>query len=84
MATGKIKTGKSKVIRLNYDFLTGQNVTGKYIIEVIDKDDIVREIDETNNYSLWTDSITYRVPIIDSDLISLAKSEKKSKNWDSR
>jgi subtilase family serine protease len=49
VGTGKIRTGKGKVIRLSYNFPTGQNATGKYIIAVIDKDNTVKEIDETNN-----------------------------------
>lgn len=52
-ATGKIKTGKSKPIRLNYNFPKDQNATGKYAIAVIDKDNLVTEIDETNNIIIW-------------------------------
>ena len=49
VSTGKIKTGKSKAIRLSYNLATGQNATGKYIIAFIDQDHLVTEIDETNN-----------------------------------
>jgi len=48
-ATGKLKPGKFKVVRLNYNLPLNQNATGKYIIVVIDKDFIVTEIDEENN-----------------------------------
>lgn len=47
--TGKVKAGKSKAIRFSYNFPLGQNATGKYIIAVIDKDNLVTELDKTNN-----------------------------------
>jgi hypothetical protein len=45
--TGKIKAGKNKAIKLSYIFPLGVNVTGKYIIAVIEK--LAEELDETNN-----------------------------------
>lgn len=49
VSTGTIKAGKSKAIRLSYNFPKGQNDTNKYLIVVIDPDNLVAEIDETNN-----------------------------------
>jgi hypothetical protein len=49
VSTGKIKAQKSKVIKLSYSFPVGQTLKGKYIIAVIDKDDLLTEINETNN-----------------------------------
>jgi hypothetical protein len=48
MATGKIKIGKSKAIRFNYNFPTGQSATGKYAIAFIDKDNLLPDIDRSN------------------------------------
>ena len=48
-STGKIKAGRSKVIRLSYNFPKGQNAMDKYIIAVIDPGNLVTETDETNN-----------------------------------
>jgi hypothetical protein len=48
-STGKIKGGRGKSIKFSYSFPLGQIVTGKYIIAVIDKDNSVAEINETNN-----------------------------------
>jgi subtilase family serine protease len=49
VATGKIKAGQSKAIKLRYSFPLGQIITGKYVIAVIDKYNSVKEVDETNN-----------------------------------
>ena len=49
VSTGKIKAGKSKAIRFSYNFPKGQIGTNKYLIVVIDPDNVVAEIDETNN-----------------------------------
>jgi immune inhibitor A len=48
-SVGALKMGKSKTISLSYTFSPGVTVIGKYVIAVIDKDDLVTEIDETNN-----------------------------------
>jgi photosystem II stability/assembly factor-like uncharacterized protein len=48
-ATGKLKPGKSKIIKLKLNLAAGQTASGKYVITVIDKDNMVTEIDETNN-----------------------------------
>ena len=47
VSTGKIKAGKSKAIKLS--FTLGQNATAKYVIAVIDKDNLLVELNETNN-----------------------------------
>jgi subtilase family serine protease len=49
VATGKIKVGRSKAIKLSKSFPVGHTVTGNYIIAVIDKYDSVKEVDEANN-----------------------------------
>jgi hypothetical protein len=49
VATGKLKPGKSKAINLSLNLATNQTATGKYIIAVIDKDNLVTEIDKGNN-----------------------------------
>jgi hypothetical protein len=49
VATGKLKPGKGKAINVNLNLATNQTATGKYIIALIDKDNLVVEIDETNN-----------------------------------
>lgn len=48
-STGKIKAGNSKAMRLSFNFPSGQTATGEYIIAVIDNDNLVMEIDKTNN-----------------------------------
>jgi hypothetical protein len=48
-ATGRLKPGKFKAVRFNYNFPLGQNATGRYIIVVIDEDNLVTEIEENNN-----------------------------------
>ncbi len=53
VATGRIKAGKRRIIQLLYSLPTGQNATGKYILAVIDKDNLVTEIDETNNVIVY-------------------------------
>ena len=53
IATGKIKVGGSKAIKLTYSFPLGETASGKYIIAVIDPDNIVKEIDETNNIVVY-------------------------------
>jgi hypothetical protein len=52
-ATSKLKAGKSKLIRFNYNLPVGQTATGKYIIAVIDKDNLLTEIDKNNNIILF-------------------------------
>ncbi len=49
VATGKIKKGKSTTKTFSYTFPHGEAVSGKYILAVIDFDNTVVEIDETNN-----------------------------------
>jgi tripartite motif-containing protein 71 len=49
VSTGKLKPGKSKVINVNLNLAINQTATGKYIILVIDRDNLVAEIDENNN-----------------------------------
>jgi hypothetical protein len=53
IATGKLKPGKSKVINFNLNLATNQTATGKYVITVIDKDNLVAEIDENNNQIIY-------------------------------
>ena len=48
-STGKMKAHVSRDIKLIKTLPLGQTATGKYIISVIDKNDSVAEIDETNN-----------------------------------
>jgi hypothetical protein len=49
VATGTVKTGKSKNKSLSYSLSTGINASGKYVLAVIDAYDIIPESDETNN-----------------------------------
>jgi hypothetical protein len=49
VSTGKIKVGRSKSIKLSYSFPVGQTATDKYVIAVIDKDNLLVELDKTNN-----------------------------------
>jgi hypothetical protein len=49
VATGSVKTGKSKNKTLSYSLSTGINASGKYILSVIDAYNIIPESDETNN-----------------------------------
>lgn len=53
ISTGKIKPGKSKAIRFSYNFPKGQSGTNKYLIVVIDSENLVVEIDETNNIVIF-------------------------------
>ncbi len=48
-ATGKIKAGKSKVIRLACNLPTGKTAAGKYILAMIDPYGSVPEVNESNN-----------------------------------
>jgi hypothetical protein len=52
-AAGKLKPGKYKSIGLNYNFPLGQKATGKYIIAVIDEDNLVLESGEKNNTVIY-------------------------------
>jgi uncharacterized delta-60 repeat protein len=49
MATGKVKAGKSKRKRLNYSYRRTAPASHKYLLAVIDADNTVDEIDESNN-----------------------------------
>ena len=49
VSTGKIKTEKSKIKSLSYSFKSGEVISGKYIIVVIDADNKVVEVNEGNN-----------------------------------
>ena len=49
VSTGKIKIDKSKIKTLSYSFAAGTSLTGKYIIAVLDSDNQITELDETNN-----------------------------------
>ncbi len=49
VSKGKLQPGKSKAINLNLNLPTGQTAKGKYVIAVIDEDDLVIETDEDNN-----------------------------------
>jgi subtilase family serine protease len=49
VATGRLKPGKGKAIKVNIRLAANQTATGKYLISVIDKDNSVTEIDEGNN-----------------------------------
>jgi hypothetical protein len=50
VSTGNIKVGMTKGRKLNYRLPEGETVTGKYVIGVIDPDDLVLEVIEINNY----------------------------------
>ncbi len=49
ISTGKIKAGKSKDITIQYNFSYGTSLSGKYIIAVIDFENVLVEADENNN-----------------------------------
>ena len=49
LATGKITMGKSMKKTFSYSFPYGVSISGKYIIALIDADNTVIELDETNN-----------------------------------
>ena len=49
LSLSKIKVGRSKALKLSYTLPVGQSALERYIIAVIDEDDLVKEIDETNN-----------------------------------
>ena len=49
VATGKIKSGKSKNTSISYSLPVGTSATGKYVIAQIDANNAVVEADETNN-----------------------------------
>ena len=53
VATGSIKAGTSKTKTLRYSFPVGETVSGKYIIAVIDPDNIVAESSECSNYAVF-------------------------------
>ena len=48
-STGKLKAGKGKNINLNYNLPTGISASGKYVIAVIDPDNLVAETNESIN-----------------------------------
>ncbi len=50
IAIGAIKPGKSKTKTLTYGFPLGETATGKFIIAVIDADNMIGEANEKNNY----------------------------------
>jgi subtilase family serine protease len=47
--TGRLKRGKGKNIPISYNLPLGETASGKYIIVMIDVDNIIVERDETNN-----------------------------------
>ena len=49
LSLSKIKVGRSKALKLSYTLPVPQSALERYIIAVIDEDDLVKEIDETNN-----------------------------------
>ena len=49
ISTGPIKAGDSTVKKLRYRLPAGESASGKYIMAVIDPEDVVTESDETNN-----------------------------------
>jgi uncharacterized repeat protein (TIGR02543 family) len=49
ISLGKIKRGRSKSLKFSYSFPVPQSAKGRYIIAVLDRDDLVEEIDKTNN-----------------------------------
>jgi hypothetical protein len=49
ISVGKLKKGKSSIVKLSYSLPTGANAQGKYVLAMIDADDAVGEIDEDNN-----------------------------------
>ena len=53
VATGRVKMGKNKVKMLSHSFPSGETVSGKYIIAVIDADNTVTESDKNNNYVVF-------------------------------
>ena len=53
VATGHIKSEENKTRTLSYSFPLGETASGKYIIAVMDADNTVVEIDESNNYVVF-------------------------------
>ena len=49
VASGKVKTGKSKTKTLSYSFAYGETLDCKYILAVIDTENTIAEADESNN-----------------------------------
>jgi photosystem II stability/assembly factor-like uncharacterized protein len=49
VSTGRIKAGDSVVKKLRYRLPVGESASGRYIIAVIDPEDVVTELDEVNN-----------------------------------
>jgi len=49
ISTGPINAGNSVVKKLIYRLPAGESASGKYIIAVIDPEDVVTELDESNN-----------------------------------
>ncbi len=49
VSTGNIRAAMSKAIRLSINLPTGETASGKYVIAIIDPDNTLKELDETNN-----------------------------------
>jgi hypothetical protein len=49
IALGKIKVGRAKALSLSYNLPLNQTAENRYVIAVIDKDNLVEELDKTNN-----------------------------------
>jgi hypothetical protein len=52
-STGKLKAGKGKNIKPTYNLSTGISASGKYVIAVIDPDNLVDETNESNNVLVY-------------------------------
>ena len=53
VSTGNVRAGVSKAIRLSINLPVRQTASGKYVIAVIDPDNILTELDETNNVIVY-------------------------------
>ena len=52
-STGKLKVGKSKSVKLNYNLTIGISASGKYVIAVMDPENLVAETNENNNIVVY-------------------------------
>ena len=53
VSIGKLKAGGSKTKKLSYSLPSGGSASGKYVIAVIDADNILTEADESNNRTVY-------------------------------
>ena len=53
VSTGKLRVGKSRTIRFSYNLTLGQSTSNKFVIAVIDKDDLIAETNKSNNIIVY-------------------------------